>query len=138
MSNQRKKFGLLVSVTFSLAMNISFLKFYGQPFSWVSWLMQLPLTIPAGALAGIACSMLVNKFASHWSQGLKGFLFSVVMSIVMSCIMTPFALIPRVGFDSGMIASASFIGVFVGIIVAYLVVPACHLVVYKRWAMPEL
>ncbi|USD67280.1 hypothetical protein [Vibrio sp. SCSIO 43136] len=136
--NRRRKFGLLVSVTFSLTMNLIFLTAYQQPFNVLNWAMQLPLTIPAGALVGIGVSIFIAKYTPHWSHHLKALLFSLLMSVVMSLIMVPFALIPRVGLDFALLFNAILVGVPVGMITSYLVVPLCHWVVYKRYSMPEL
>jgi len=136
-SKQRRKFGLLVSVTFSLAMNLIFLTAYNQPFNPLNWAMQLPLTIPAGAIVGISVGMFLTKKAPNTPKLLKGFLFSCLMSLVMSLIMVPFALIPRIGFDLMILAKAVMVGIPVGVLVSYLVVPACHFVVYRKYTMPD-
>lgn len=137
-NNDRRKFGLLVSVTFSLTMNVVFLTYYGQTLKVINWLLQLPLTIPAGAIVGIFASKLVKARMPNAPQFRKGMVFSILMSIVMSAIMCPFALIPRFGFEPMILAGAILEGIPVGVLVSYLVVPACHKIVYKRWSMPEL
>ncbi|QBF82839.1 hypothetical protein EXU30_09145 [Shewanella maritima] len=137
-NNSRRTFGLLVSITFSLAMNLIFLTAYKQPFDMFNWLMQLPLTIPAGALVGIGVSVFITTYAPELPHHFKGLLFSFLMSVVMSAIMVPFALIPRVGFDVLVLIKAVGIGVPVGMFVAYLVVPMCNWLVFRKYGMPKL
>ncbi|MGF1693072.1 hypothetical protein [Photobacterium kagoshimensis] len=136
-NRNRRKFGLLVSVTFSLAMNLIFLTSYNQPFDLLNWLMQLPLTIPAGAFVGIGVGFFISKYAPDLSKHKKGAVFSFLMSVVMSLIMVPFALIPRMGFDMVILLKAVAVGIPVGMVAAYLVVPFCHWLVFRKFDMPD-
>ena len=110
-------FGLILSVNFSLAMNLIFLIYYEQPFDVYNWLLQLPFTIPTGSIVGVSVGIFLSKKAPNATPLAKGFLFSVLMSVVMSLIMIPFALIPRIGFHMVILAKAALIGIPVGVAV---------------------
>ncbi len=140
-SADRKKrivFGVLVSTLFSLAMNLIFLTAYNQAFELTNWLMQLPLTIPAGSIVGAIVGITISKKAPNMSKAKVAFTFSLAMSVIMSLIMVPFALIPRMGVDWLVLAQAVMVGIPVGMVVAYVLIPFCNFVVYRKYSMPEM
>ena len=134
---KRVLFGLLVSVAMSLLMNVIFLIIFKQSFEWGNWLSQLPLTIPVGAFTGAMTGMLIAKKLPNISKWQSNIVFSLTMSFAMSCIMAPWALIPRMGFDLKIISQGIGMGIPIGFVVASLVGPVCVFIVYGKAGMPE-
>lgn len=141
LKQQRKQklvFGILVSTLFSLIMNLVFLTIYQQPFEPINWLLQLPITIPAGSIVAALVGITLSKKAPNMAQAKVAFVFSLAMSVLMSLIMVPFALIPRMGVEPLVLIQAVLLGIPVGLLVAYLVIPCCNFIIYRKFSMPTL